>query len=96
LHVGIVLIVYLSEPSQLVVELEVGSWDYFEEGISIVFEVELILVGLVDGHGVCKSLSGEVSLILLSRGEPTDEDSLSVRKIISLLSFGHVDMFSTI
>ena len=95
-HVRIVLVVDLSQSTELIVEFKVGGGYYFEEGISVIFEVDFVLVCFIDGHSISKAFSGEIALVLLSSGESTDEDSLSIRKIISLLFFRHVDMFTTI
>ena len=40
-----------------------------EDGVSVVFEVEVIFVCFVDGHGVCETFGSEETLILSTSGE---------------------------
>lgn len=57
-HVGVVFGVDLAQSPKLVIEFEVGGGYDLEDGVAIVFEVEFVFVGLVDGHGVGKSFGG--------------------------------------
>lgn len=88
-HVSVVFGVDLAQPPELVVEFEVGGGYDLEDGVAIVFEVELVLIGLVDGHGVGKSFSGEIALVLLACGKSRYEDALPVLQVFCFFSLRH-------
>lgn len=48
---------------QFVIEFEVASWQYLEDGVAVVLEEEQIVVGFVLGLDVCEALSSEETFV---------------------------------
>jgi hypothetical protein len=74
---------------QLIVQLEVSSWQDLEERVPVVFEVEDIITGLVLDFDVCESLGCEVAGVVAVSLETLDDDALTVLEMRVVLVLGH-------
>lgn len=87
--IGGLLIIIFEYFSELVVDLEIAGGDDLEDGITIVFEVEDFIEGLVFGLWVSEAFSGEEAETLTKCFKALNEDSLAVLEVGLALFLWH-------
>lgn len=92
LDVGSLLRRDVEDFAEFIVDFEVGGRDDGEDGVAIVFEIELVAVCLVLGSGVGETFGSEVADIILGILKALNEDSLPVSQKRIGLTLGHLDM----
>ena len=73
---------------EFIVDFEAACWDYLEDSVPVVFEVEDIIECLISGSVIRKSFRSEESLVRFGFVS-LQENAMAVFQILSFIVFGH-------